>query len=522
MNIFKLTKSKLLLGTMFSLALMPVLSSTAQAKDVKCDKITPITMFFHFRDRMAYNEDLPIVRYVEKQTCTKIVSLAPKYASKSLSVLNLHLASGHLADVIGIHNFKPIANKYGMQGAFMPLNNLIDKYAPHIKKVFAENPEAKIKASAADGNIYYLPYFTPPKLKVGRAYFIREDWLKKLHLPVPKTVAELEKTLIAFRDQDPNGNGRKDEVPYCGRHWQEAVRLVNLFGSRTSGSDYYFDFYVNKQHKIKYAFVEPKFKEAYKHVIKWYKDKLIDAEIFTRGKRSREILFSRNQCGMVHDWISSTTSFNNAMQKRVPGFKLIAINPPKGIDGSQYEEHSRELVRKDGWGMARSTKHPIEVIKFLDWFYSPEGSRTNNYGIPGVSYNMVNGQPKFTKKVLAMPAVQDYLYKMGAAAPLGYVMDANYELQMVSPEVRNIYTRYTKFLIDQYPGVAYNKAEQRLYDRAWTVVNSNTVPEYLQKWMLGTADIDKTWDEYIQKIKVTGFFKLLDETQEAYNRTYKK
>ncbi len=526
MNILKTTKSKLLLGTVFSLALLPVFSSTAQARATKCKKIVPITMFFHFRDRMAYNESLPIVRYIEKETCTKITSLAPKYASKSIDVLNLHLASGHLADVVGLNNFKPIATKYGVQGAFMPLDKYF-KYAPNIKRAFDTIPGAKLKTRAADGHIYYLPYFNPESLSVGRSYFIREDWLKKLHLKVPKTVQELEKVLIAFRDRDPNGNGRKDEIPYCGRHWQESIRLVNLFGSRTSGSDYYFDMYQDKKNYVHYAFVEPKFKEAYKHVIKWYKEKLIDPQIFTRGKHTREILFARNQCGMVHDWIPSTTSFNRSLAKKIPGFNLISIDPPKGIDGSQYEEHARELVRKDGWGMSAQTKHPMEVIKFLDWFYSKEGLRANNYGIPPnpygikpVTYTMVKGKPVFTKQTLSQPEVVGYLYKVGASAPLGYIRDRANEMQMVTESDKKIYGKYLKWLIPQYSGVAYTKAEQRIYDRSWSVVNLNIVPEYLQKWMLGTADIDKTWDEYIKKVKATGFFNMLKVTQVAYDRTY--
>ncbi len=43
--------------------------------------------------------------------------------------------------------------------------------------------------------------------------FINQKWLDKLGLKMPTNMDELHKVLIAFRDKDPNGNGKKDEVP---------------------------------------------------------------------------------------------------------------------------------------------------------------------------------------------------------------------------------------------------------------------------------------------------------------------
>ncbi len=45
---------------------------------------------------------------------------------------------------------------------------------------------------------------------------INVDWLNKLGLEKPTTVEELYDVLVAFRDNDPNGNGKKDEIPLMG------------------------------------------------------------------------------------------------------------------------------------------------------------------------------------------------------------------------------------------------------------------------------------------------------------------
>ena len=47
-------------------------------------------------------------------------------------------------------------------------------------------------------------------------WWINKNWLEKLNLAVPTTTEELKNVLIAFRDNDPNGNGQKDEIPLSG------------------------------------------------------------------------------------------------------------------------------------------------------------------------------------------------------------------------------------------------------------------------------------------------------------------
>ena len=47
--------------------------------------------------------------------------------------------------------------------------------------------------------------------------WINQQWLDTLGLKQPTNITELKEVLIAFRDGDPNGNGKKDEIPAIGR-----------------------------------------------------------------------------------------------------------------------------------------------------------------------------------------------------------------------------------------------------------------------------------------------------------------
>lgn len=48
--------------------------------------------------------------------------------------------------------------KYGKQGLFIPLEELIEEHAPNLSKLLKDNPDIKGAITMSDGHIYALPY----------------------------------------------------------------------------------------------------------------------------------------------------------------------------------------------------------------------------------------------------------------------------------------------------------------------------------------------------------------------------
>ena len=46
---------------------------------------------------------------------------------------------------------------YGQQGLFIPLDKLIDEYAPHVVDMFTTFPEMRTQFTSPDGRMYGLP-----------------------------------------------------------------------------------------------------------------------------------------------------------------------------------------------------------------------------------------------------------------------------------------------------------------------------------------------------------------------------
>ena len=84
---------------------------------------------------------------------------------------------------------------------------------------------------AADGHIYTIPFInTSATGKMGFKQWINTKWLETLGMEIPTTVEEFKEVLIAFRDEDPNGNGEKDEIPLGIREPSSVYALGGAWG----------------------------------------------------------------------------------------------------------------------------------------------------------------------------------------------------------------------------------------------------------------------------------------------------
>ncbi len=484
-----------------------------------------LTIHMHWPRAQGYgvggspSEIYPVEMAAREMTGIHLVDqTAGRNTTDSGEAMNLLLAQGNMPDIVGGHLILQPVNEFGPQGAFVPLNDLVAEYAPNIQAFWDENPEILAAITAYDGNYYYIPYL--PDGEFGRAWFIRQDWLDALGLEQPQNVDELYDVLVAFRDDDPNGNGVQDEIPYFARQWEEVNRLLTLWDARSSGSDTYHDFYVNDDSQIVHPYAQVAYRDALANVAQWYEEGLIDPEIFTRGSSSRDYLLSENLGGMTHDWFASTSGYNAALAETVEGFNFIPFLPPASAAGVRMEEHRRIPVKPDGWAISYSNEHLVETIQYFDFWFTEEGRNLANFGVEGETWNMVDGEPVFTDAVLNSDrAVNSQMYDEGAQIQRGYFQDYSYEWQWTSQAAREGIELYSAndLLVPQFLGVSLNEEEQAVYDRYWPSLRTYML-ERQQAWILGSGDVQEDWDDYVETLDEMGLEDVLEVMNAAYTR----
>ncbi|CAM3406108.1 extracellular solute-binding protein [Pseudostreptobacillus hongkongensis] len=463
----------------------------------------------------ALKSDAPVYKKAFEMTNINLKNVASQNQTDQKEAFNLLVSSGELPDIVA-YEFTEDLEGLGIDGGLVPLEDLIEKYAPNIKKFWEENPRYKKDAIAADGHIYMIPnYYDYFNFMPSTGYYIRKDWIKKLNLKEPTTVEDLYNTLVAFRDKDPNGNGKKDEVPIFSRGDTIAKvlqPLTDIFKARAIWYD--------EKDNVKFGPAQPEYKEAMKQLAKWYKEGLIDKEIFTRGITSRDYMLSNNLGGFTIDWFGSTSSYNSKLDKTIPNFDFSIIAPSefKG-DNKTYQARTTYL---GGWGISTNSKHAIEAIKYFDFWYSPEGRRLWNFGIEGEEYTLKDGKPIFTDKVLKNSEGKTPLAvirESGAQFRLGMAQDSEYEKQWYVKEAVDAIDFYLKnnYVHELMPILKYTKDESKEFIKINAQLNAYA-EEMSQKWILGVSDVDKDWDSYIKRLNDIGLEKAEKIQKEAFMR----
>ena len=125
---------------------------------------------------------------------------------------NLAFASDDLPDIILRAKISPQEEmKYAANGQLVALDEYLD-YAPNLSALIEQDDAIRKGITMPDGHIYSCPQLNKTEGNLIHHYWINKTWLDNLGLEAPTTVDELYDVLVAFRDNDPNGNGQKDEI----------------------------------------------------------------------------------------------------------------------------------------------------------------------------------------------------------------------------------------------------------------------------------------------------------------------
>ncbi|OOO00161.1 MAG: hypothetical protein ATN35_08865 [Epulopiscium sp. Nele67-Bin004] len=480
---------------------------------------SPLELKFHYhaRDMYVFDETWPVFQEMANITNMTLKNTGNIVGTNSVEQFQLAAVDRFPDDIYGGNNITTYFMEYGPDGAFIPLNEYWD-YLPNFKAYLDANPDVEAVITAYDGNIYHIPYIQDGD--TARTWFIRTDWLDNLGLEVPTTVQELEDVLIAFRDDDPNGNGLNDEIPYFNDKYTEMMRLVNLWDARCYGQDASTERVIPVEDgSVYHAWTADEFRDAIYELSRWYDMGLIDKEIFTKGNAARREYLPGDIGGVTHEWVASTSAYNDTVTG-IDGFAFEVFAPPITENGNQWEEHARLKVRPDGWAVSSSCKSPEEAFAYMDYFFSDYGRIISNYGVEGISYELVDGHPTFTDEVLnGDVAVNTFLEsEMGAQLKHGYWMDYDYEYQWTHEIGRAGVDLYNSsdFSVLQMPPLVFNEAQKAVIDskRANIVAYQD---EMTMKWIMGSPDlVYQEWDTYLAQCELLGISELVNAYQEAY------
>jgi putative aldouronate transport system substrate-binding protein len=238
------------------------------------------------------------------------------------SKLPVTMAAGDMADLIGMEAVDANFVKWAKQGAFLPLNDYIDKY-PTLKTI----PKSVWDAVTIDGKIYAIPNYFPAKY--GKKPVIRKDWLDNLGLSMPTNYEELKKVAIAFTKNDPDKNGKDDTYGF-------ALAKDVVYGASMGAAWNAGWYHKNEQGQYIPGMISPGYKETTQFLADLYKEGALHKDWAVSKTTDIRTDFYAGKYGIWYEQASGLDqNWFKTMKEKSPGADIVTIPPFKQADGQQ-------------------------------------------------------------------------------------------------------------------------------------------------------------------------------------------
>ena len=456
--------------------------------------------------------------------------------------------SDDVPDVILYKGFTPeTVLNYGTNGFFIPINEYYERTDTNYAQIPEEDKEVIEKAmTLADGNMYSIPnYSESPWNDTPNRLFINTTWLDKLGLEIPTTTDELYEVLKAFVNNDPNGNGMKDEIGLYGYteggYGEDIVdTIMNAFVFYNGGEQNGGLALDETGETVIAPFTTEGWREGLRYFKKLYDEGLMSSSVFTDDTTQfRATLNSEtNVVGMV----SAGSKSNWTDVDNNPNFlELTMIEPmtgPEGLCYSPYAEYSPEF----NFFVTSSCENVDLALELGDWFMTIEHSRIGRYGEKGVDWtddpetceNTTNAY-KEAGLTDTLDCVQLTNIWSEPSNKFWHNVNPYYESKEASYKTANGLTPFDEssksgmlnaYNIEWYadkhpekvlPLLHYTQEES---DQCSKIILEITelVEQAKAEFIIGDRNLEDGWDAYLQELNNMGLETWLAAAQQAYER----
>ena len=464
------------------------------------------------------------------QEMEKLTNIAFEFDTPAAEILeekkNLALNGGTYPEVLFACNISRDQQvKYGSQGILLPLEDLIDEYCPNIQKMFEETPGLRGSVTTPDGHIYALPQQMTLPIALTGTIWVNKEWMDALGIAdedLPTDTEGFKEMLIRFRDEDPNGNGEADEVPFV--IYDDANKGDSLysimfpwFGLLSA------EFYADDDGQIRFGMTEDNAKVAMEYIHDLYAEKLIDNDCFVTGSAEAMAKGAENRVGAGSHALPRFVFGNMSIEKEAtyPGMGALSspVNPERTTTRSSgVTQGTFALTDKC------SEETAIAMMRWVDYLYSEEGTIFIHYGPEGIIWEHPDGNEELyrwipqddgrnTEEVRGGEITPD----CGAGCPKWF-KDEYYNMDDVQEQARKYWceTNCWPYAKQPLPEMYFTAEEQAELDVLATDLTKYR-QENASKFITGDKSFDE-WDSYVAGYESMGIDQMIAIYQQAYDR----
>lgn len=459
-----------------------------------------------------------MAEYLQEETGIKVNFIHPATGQET-EKFNLMVASRDMEDIVETNwfNYTGGPDKAINDKVIYPLNEIVEKVSPNLKKYFEENPQIAGQLQSEAGQYYIYPFVTKdPQLRVFMGFMIRQDLLDKAGLAMPETIDEWETTLKAFKDM-----GVKTPITFQFKNGNMDL-LQNFIGAFGIMSGWYVE-----DDKVKFGQYEPAYRDYLTTMARWYQEGLIDTEFPDEDNKRISAAVINGDVGVVGSYNGAGFgTWIPALKSNVPGAQLVGapyVAQNKGE--TPFTGQMAGEVSGNGAAISTSCKNIEVAARLLDYGYSEAGHMMYNFGREGVSYTMQGDVPTYTDVITDSEkngglSVSQAMSKYIRGCYNGpFEQDKNYILQMLpldeQKEAIGVWAQ-TDAAQHIMPLVVMTEEENEEFSNIMKDVDVFR-EEKLAKIVSGQESLD-TIDSYYETLKSLNIERAIELKQQAYDR----
>ena len=427
--------------------------------------------------------------------------------------------------------------RYGATGEFVNIAPYLDTSASSLKTLLTDEVKDGLKSiTMDDGGIYGMPWVMTDKPQTNARFYLNKNWLKNAGLEVPTSIDELSKVFEVFKTTDVNGNGdANDEWPIYFQPDGIGMLQEMLCGSYGIGNNGFKPiaekYYLDANGKVQYLFTSEGMKKMWQQMADWYAKGYFYPETFGKYEYENWVTDGKvNDVVGMYGWGDAAFLYSDASQD------YVGISALKGPDGDCVQSWCDYPVRGIGtFVVTNACADPEALIKWADFFYSPEGTTFAAYGQEGETYHLDdNGQIVYDDSILnyeggaQLGAWQDGFFVYGGSFPWRSYDSKTMEHARKQDVEGFTGERFSDYVADSekysaalLPGMIPTAEEASLV--APFLTDSETyVTEARMKFVTGEWNFDTDWDAYVKQLEAMGSNDYITVKQAQYDRYLSK
>ena len=338
-------------------------------------------------------EDNELTKWLEEQTGYNIeFQHFAANSGEAKSQLTTMMAGGEkLPDILMLSLWPEERDQFGADGYFVDLVPFFEdeelmadfSWDENYEKNLDPDMRERIQLGCYDmeGHMYAFPrIMSSPYDTPGTSMYINKVWLDKLGLEIPTNLEELKEVALAFKTQDPNGNGKQDEIPILTMAGALNSATQWIMENFSLGTRYFYN--VTEDGEVFIPWLTDEYREGLKVINDFYEEGLIPDLCWTMSDNSELASITSPADGVVKVGIIGATPTNWAKDNTDALYEYVAMMPFEG----SYAYTSPIALQTANNFITTDCEHPEAAMRVLLTLAEPEGVRRQRYGVPDVDY----------------------------------------------------------------------------------------------------------------------------------------